>query len=284
MYFAVVNHFVSGGWLEFLTTVKLSDDSGFDRKAELDRLDADAAGKKVDERRKQIREALEAAATAQGLNLSDAELRKMTGRVMSVVGHHAGAPTELDAAISTQLELLFLVDAAAPSDRAAGAAATGAPRPPPTSQLLPAFSLLTATSAPIATGELRIGRRRLSGEYTITGALDDVELALTPGNSSFGELGPKLISLLSVPLNAMLNHALLPLINVVLGDGWGIPPFQYEFDFFDTPYHLSLYPDDPELELAEGFALIGTDLKAVVTPGRQVVARHSMGRSTASST
>ncbi len=39
-----------------------------------------------------------------------------------------------------------------------------------------------------------------------------------------------------------------------------------------------------KLELAEGFALIGTDLKAVVTPGRQVVARHSMGRSTASST
>jgi hypothetical protein len=85
----VVNETVPGGWLEWLNTVRLKADAKFNRKAEMERLKADAAELVVAKRVEEVKAGLKAALQKHKLEaqksfkLSDDEDRLLRRRIDS---------------------------------------------------------------------------------------------------------------------------------------------------------------------------------------------------------
>ena len=120
-----------------------------------------------------------------------------------------------------------------------------------------AFSLLCPFEAAAS-----LGISNSTSSPAVTGSVHNVSLQLFPGHSSFGNLGPEIISLLSVPVNTIFNELIIPLVNQVIGPGVPIPTIDQTI----AGYHITVGVANPTIALMQGYALVGTDLDISITP------------------
>jgi hypothetical protein len=120
-----------------------------------------------------------------------------------------------------------------------------------------AFSLLCPFEAAAS-----LGISNSTSSPAVTGSVHNVSLQLFPGHSSFGNLGPEIISLLSVPVNTIFNELIIPLVNQVIGPGVPIPTIDQTI----AGYHITVEVANPTIALMQGYALVGTDLDISITP------------------
>ena len=128
---------------------------------------------------------------------------------------------------------------------------------------LPAFDL----RAPALKATVKIGATG-GDSPAITGSIGTVNLELKAGSSSFGDLGPAVIAFLSKPLNEVLNSVAIPLVNDVIKSGIPIPNIDQTVD----GYHIKVAIANPEISPQDGFALVGTDVSASITPAATSIA------------
>jgi len=118
---------------------------------------------------------------------------------------------------------------------------------------VPAFTLASNLSTTISAG--------VNGT-NITGHMGHADITISKKSSSFGNLGPTIISLLQGPLGILLNYVVIPNVNKMLAHGEPLPNVKVTLPGYDITVSLV----NPVLGFGQGYVLVGTDADIKVTP------------------